>query len=64
MGPWKGVRHGLQAPLELYQLASDPGEKTDVAGLNREVVARMEEFIQHCRTESPEYPTTGRDRRA
>jgi arylsulfatase A-like enzyme len=64
MGQWTGVRHGLQAPIELYQLTSDPSEKTDVAKANKDVVGRMEEFLQHCRTESSEYPTTARPRRA
>ena len=64
MGQWKGVRHGLQAPLELYQLTSDPGEKTNVAAANRDAVRRMEEFLEHCRTESPEYPTMRRAQRA
>jgi arylsulfatase A-like enzyme len=58
IGRWKGVRHGLQAPLELYDLSTDPGEKKDVAGLNRDVITRMEKFLEHCRTEAPEYPTS------
>ena len=55
---WKGVRHGLQAPMELYNLAADPGEKTDVAAANPEIVRRMEKFLAHCRTDAPEYPVT------
>jgi arylsulfatase A-like enzyme len=57
MGRWKGVRHGVETRLELYDLSSDPGERTDVAGTNPEVVGKMESFLRRCRTESPEYPS-------
>ncbi|HVT81983.1 MAG TPA: sulfatase-like hydrolase/transferase, partial [Phycisphaerae bacterium] len=56
-GPmWKGVRHGLNAPIELYNLNEDVGEKKDVAREHPEVVARMAEYFSKCRTESAEFP--------
>lgn len=30
-GPWKAVRYGLEAPVELYRLDVDPGETDDLA---------------------------------
>ena len=42
MGPWKAVRLKKDAPLELYNLAADPGEQKDVAGGESE----------HCRRKS------------
>jgi hypothetical protein len=60
MGKWKGVRHGLEARLELYDLESDIGERTDVAAARPEVVLAMEEFLRECRTDSPEYPSRSR----
>ncbi len=64
MGRWKGVRHGLTAPIELYDLAKDIGETTDVAAAHKEIVTKMEEFLKNCRTDSPEYPVRSRPRRA
>ena len=60
MGRWKGVRHGLDAALELYDLSADPGESKDVAASHGAVVAKMKAFLSDCRTESPEYPSRSR----
>ncbi len=59
MGRWKGVRRGLDGPLELFDLQTDIAEKKNVAAANKNVVARMEEYLRDCRSESPEYPTAG-----
>jgi len=56
MGKWKGVRLGLEPPLELYDLSADIGETKNVAAEHKDVVAKMEEFLRDCRTDSPEYP--------
>jgi arylsulfatase A-like enzyme len=60
MGRWKGVRHGLEEPLELYDLSSDVGETKNVAASQTGVVRSMEAFLRDCRTESPEYPSERR----
>lgn len=60
MGRWKGVRHGLAAPLELYDLAADIGESNNVAAGHQDVVANIEGFLRGCRTESGEYPVRAR----
>jgi arylsulfatase A-like enzyme len=60
MGRWKGVRHGLKAPVELYDLQSDIGETKDVAAGNPAVVEKMTRYLASCRTESAEYPSDGR----
>jgi arylsulfatase A-like enzyme len=60
MGRWKGVRHGLEEPLELYDLPADIGEAKDIASNHSEVVRSMETFLRGCRTESPEYPSQRR----
>jgi arylsulfatase A-like enzyme len=65
MGKWKAVRHGIDAPLELYNLEADIGESKDVAAANPQVVKSIADYLQDCRTESPEYPSaTPRRRRA
>ncbi len=55
-GDWKAVRHGVSGPIELYDLASDIGEKRDLADLNSAVVRRFEQFFKTARTHSPDWP--------
>ncbi len=52
MGQWKAVRHGLNQPLELYNLRNDIGEQTNVAGKHSSVVAKIEAYLKRARTES------------
>ena len=56
IGPWKGVRHGLSKPLELYDLSHDEGERNNIAAAHRDIVTRMERILKTVRTENPEYP--------
>jgi arylsulfatase A-like enzyme len=57
---WKGVRHGLAGPLELYDLAADIAEKNDVAAAHPDVVARLTAILNNARTGNPDYPPEGR----
>lgn len=59
MGDWKGVRPGRLAGLELYDLASDPGERQDVAAEHPGVVARIANYMAGARTESAHWPMPG-----
>ncbi len=56
LGRWKAVRPALGIPLELYDLATDPGEAVDLAGQHPEVVARFEAYLRSARTESADFP--------
>ncbi|MGL4419090.1 MAG: N-acetylgalactosamine-6-sulfatase, partial [Gemmataceae bacterium] len=56
MEDWKAVRLAPGKPLELYNLKTDIGEKTDVAEKNPEVVAKFETYLKTARTESAEFP--------
>jgi arylsulfatase A len=56
MGNWKAVRLKKDAPLELYDLSSDPGETRDVAAANPQVIARIETYLKTARTESVRWP--------
>ena len=56
MGPWKAVRLKKDAPLELYNLASDPGEQREVAAANPKIVAQIESYLKTARTESARWP--------
>jgi len=56
MGNWKAVRLAKDKPLELYNLADDPTEYTDVAAKHPDVVAKIESYLKTARTESPNWP--------
>jgi arylsulfatase A-like enzyme len=58
MGRWKVVRLKPGAPLELYDLETDPHEEHDVAGANADVVARIENYLKTARTASERWPGT------
>jgi len=56
MGPWKSVRLRKDAPLELYNLDTDPAEQRDVAGAHPDVVATFEAYFRTARTENSRWP--------
>src|SRR3954462_3459148 len=56
MGNWKAARLAKDKPLELYNLADDPTEYTDVAAKQPEIVAQIEKYLKTARTESPNWP--------
>jgi arylsulfatase A-like enzyme len=57
MGNWKGIRYGLDGKLQLYNLKTDIGEKTDVAAANPEMVAKIEDYLKTARTADTNWPT-------
>jgi arylsulfatase A-like enzyme len=57
MGNWKAVRPRAGAPLELYNLATDPGEATDVSAANPTIVAKIEAYLRTARTEPRPHDT-------
>lgn len=65
IGPWKGVRQGLMknpdAPIELYDLKTDPGERIDVAAQHPDLVARMYKAMTESHKPSKEFPFTALD---
>ena len=56
MGDWKTVRPQANAPLELYDLKNDLGEKTNVAAQHPDVVAKIQEYFKTARTDSDQWP--------
>ena len=56
MGAWKAVRLKTGAPLELYDLAGDPGEQHNVAEAQPDVIAKIEKYLSSARTESARWP--------
>jgi arylsulfatase A-like enzyme len=65
-GNWKGVRQGLlknpDAPIELYDLAGDVGEKIDLAPKNPEFVERIRRIMKSARHPSKEFPFPALDK--
>ena len=56
MGDWKGVRTAPGRPLELYDIKADPAEKTDLALERKDIVAKIDTYLQTARTESETWP--------
>ncbi|MBL9123656.1 MAG: arylsulfatase [Planctomycetaceae bacterium] len=54
-GDWKVVRR-RGGKVELYDLATDPGESRNVAAAQPAVVARLEQLLDSARTDSPHWP--------
>jgi arylsulfatase A-like enzyme len=55
-GTWKAVRKPmLTGSIELYDLASDPGERRDAASAHPEVVARATAFMKDARVPDPRW---------
>ncbi|MGC4042799.1 MAG: arylsulfatase [Armatimonas sp.] len=55
-GDWKAVKNGPKAPLELYNLRVDPGEKADLSARNPKERARAERLLKEARTPDPNWP--------
>jgi arylsulfatase A-like enzyme len=56
MGDWKAVRLKPKGTLELYDLKNDPGESTNIADKQPDVVEKVEAFLKTARTESKDWP--------
>ena len=63
MGNWKGVRNGVTASIELYDLSQDIGESRDLAGENPQVVAKIAKVMQQAHAPSPAYPIRQKGKR-
>ena len=52
-GRWKAVREGPEQPLELFDLASDIGEESDVTAEHPEIVGEILAYMESAVTELP-----------
>ncbi len=56
-GEWKAVRDGGEkGRLELYNLVDDPGETTDLADTEKDLVRQMALFMDDAHTDSRDWP--------
>ena len=56
VGDWKGIRLSPDDPVQLYNLASDPGESTDVASQHPDIVENVVDIMTTGRTDSDLFP--------
>ena len=59
-GNWKAVKNPPKAKLELYDLAKDPGEKTNVAAAHPEQLEKARELMKQHHQPSPDWPLDGK----
>jgi arylsulfatase A len=55
-GDWKAIRDPFNAPVQLYDLKSDPYETKDLARENPALVAKAESLLTASRTDHPDFP--------
>ena len=58
-GDWKALRDSPGAPLELYDLKSDPSESKNLAAAHPDLVAKAEALMKQARTDDPNWPVNG-----
>lgn len=63
-GDWKVVRPSLSSPVELYNLADDPGERNDLAARQPDVVKKLTALMASARVDSPAWPPKDKRQKA
>jgi arylsulfatase A-like enzyme len=62
-GRWKGLRSGAEdGPVALFDQQNDPAEKTNVAGSHPDIAAKISEYLNTARSDSPDWPVHWKSR--
>ena len=59
MGRWKAVRQHPDKPIEVFDLESDEGERTDVAAKNLATASQLAGIMNSAHAKSSLYPLAG-----
>ena len=59
-GDWKAVRNRAGGPIELYNLANDESESTDIALEHPDLVAKADALMKEAHTDDPNWPVKSR----
>ena len=55
-GNWKAVRNGVDKPIQIYNLKTDPAESKDIAASRPELVAKAEAIFKQAHRSDPNWP--------
>ena len=55
-GDWKAVKNGPNAPVELYNLREDSGEKNNVAASHSDLVDKAGNLMRQAHVDNPNWP--------
>jgi len=56
LGDFKAIRHGTQAPIELYNLKTDLSESHDIASAHPDLIQKAQTLFTTARTDSQDFP--------
>ena len=60
MGKWKAVRYGIDNPIQLFDVASDPSESNDIAKKHPEILEKLAQSFRNSRKDTEGFPYGGR----
>jgi arylsulfatase A-like enzyme len=60
IGNMKGLRYGVENPIEIYDLSKDISETNNIAGQHPDLVERIGKIFKEERSENVHYPYGGR----
>ncbi len=56
IGDWKGIKHGVNGKIQLYNLVNDIGEEINVADNHPDIINQIESIMKSAYTPNERYP--------